>query len=183
MNEVKALILDKTQFHVSNVNLKPENHGKKKRVNRMDIDGYVEVPAEVLNEISRTTTESLQDYLFNNEENPEDTGLEGLPFKVQFNDHRLGVSATMGSKVTDFVTKKIHKIFAQPSHSKHVKINMQIQIYPLNAKEMWALSQLGLEPHYITINPPPQQAQLAESEEPEQPEDQEEEEEEEEETT
>jgi hypothetical protein len=164
MTDHKALVLSKTQFHVSNVNLKPENHGKKKKVNRMDIDGYVEVPAEVLNEISRTNIDDLQSYLFTKEGEPKDTGLGGLPYNVQFNDHPIELSLTADGKAAEFISKKIHKISAEPSHSGHVKLHLQIQVYPLTAKEMWALSQTSLEPHYLTIMPPPRQGDIEDKE-------------------
>ena len=160
MSDTKALVLGKTLFHVSNVNLKPENRGKKAKVNRMDIDGYVEVPMEVLSAISRADIHGLQEYMFSDEGDPIDTGAEAIPYRVQFNDHPINFSVMESGGGNDFVSKKIHKISAEPTHSGHVKIYMQIQIYPLNANEMWALSQTSLEPHYLTIEAPPHQAHI-----------------------
>lgn len=163
-NIAKALELERTLFHVSNVNLKPENHGKDSKVNRMDIDGYVEVPAEVLREVSRVDTKSLQEYLFTKEGEPKDTGLSGLPFGVQFNDHPITLSLLQEGPGTEYVSKKIHKISAEPSHSGHVKMHMQIQIYPRSAKEMWNLAQTSLEPHYLGIDVPPHQSHIEDKE-------------------
>jgi len=160
MSETKALELGKTLFHVNNVNLKPENHGKKKKINRMDIDGYVEVPADVLEEVSRVATSDLQKYLFKDDGDPKDTGLGNLPFTIQFNDHPITLGLFEEKEGQEFMSKKIHKISAEPSHSGHVKMHMQIQVYPKNAKEMWALSMTSLEPHYLTVEAPPSQTHI-----------------------
>lgn len=157
MNEKKALVLSKTQFHVTSPNLKPEKMGKKKMRLRLDLDGYVVVPASVLDEISRVDTDYLQAYLFKETGDPEDTGMERVPYKAQFNDHPFSLSLTEQGKETEHVSKKIHKFAVEPSHAKHVKIYMQIQVYPVNAKDLWALAQSCLEPHYLEIMAPPTQ--------------------------
>lgn len=164
MSENKALTLEQTPFHVGNVNLKPENHGKKKKVNRMDIDGYVEVPATVLNAVSRADIKGLQEYMFKQDGEAKDTGCAAIPYTVQFNDHPFTISLTQEGKPAEFYSKKIHKFSAEPSHSGHVKLHLQIQVYPKNAKEMWALAMMSLEPHYLTVSPPPTQTHIEDEE-------------------
>jgi hypothetical protein len=171
MNENKTFILSKTQFHVTSPNVKPEKMGKKKQRLRVDLDGYVVVHASVLDDISRVDTDSLQVYLFKQDGedkgNPQDTGMDRVPYKVQFNDHPFSLSVTEKGKETEHVSKKIHKFAVEPSHANHVKIHMQIQVYPVNAKDLWALAQTCLEPHYIEIMAPPTQLHV-EDEQPQQ---------------
>jgi hypothetical protein len=166
MNENKTLVLGKTQFHVTSPNLKPEKMGKKKQRLRMDLDGYVVVPADLLDRISRVDTDYLQAYLFKEGGEPEDTGMERVPYKVQFNDHPFSLSLTEKGKETEHVSKKIHKFAVESSHAKHVKIFMQIQVYPVNAKDLWALAQSCLEPHYLEIMAPPHQMHVEDENNP-----------------
>lgn len=156
--------LERTLFNVTNCHLNAVKGGKKKNRHLLSLNGYVEIPAEHLNEISRAETKSLQAYLFDSNGDPKDTGLGGLPFTVKFNDCPITLGLLKDGPADEYTSKTIHNLKAEPTISGHVKLYMQIQVYPSNAKEFWKLIQAELEPHYLSISAPPHQSDIEEKE-------------------
>jgi len=140
---------------ITSINLDDESKGKDAK-RRVDLDMVSVVDPSVLTQMAVIAEEApnYQQMFFTEDGKEKAIGVKDQTFDREFLRHVFTVHLPSGEKV--FTSKVVKKFKAVPAPNSKVNLSFQIQIYPDNANELWALSGWKGAPLDISIERPAQ---------------------------
>lgn len=130
---------EETEANIGSLIFNPERHGDEKKICAI-LNIKIEVPPDVLDQISKNTGNSFSKALYDKDGNFKTHGIDEMKFNTRFDHHVVKLNYSIDDDhAKEFTEAKILKFKADPQNGYIVDLYLQLQLHLSKENNHWLL--------------------------------------------